>query len=120
MNHDELFWSSSDNEDDDMNDEPASVKKEGNDCLGDDHDMAESSHATAFISEDAIRESWSQEVGNMCSLVEQIICSKSFQDKKSETLINSWRRIQIFHLFLFTVIHPGIDNGLKKAILAKI
>ena len=49
LNQDELFWLSSDNEDDDMTDEPTSVNKEGNDCLGADQDMAESSHATAFI-----------------------------------------------------------------------
>ena len=46
VSQDELFWSSSDNEDDD---EPASVNKEGTDYLGNDHDMTRSSHAIALV-----------------------------------------------------------------------
>ena len=66
-------FNDTDNKDEDMNGEPASVNKLENDRLGDNHDMVKSSHATAFIDEDAIRESWSQEPGNMCFLVKQII-----------------------------------------------
>ena len=66
MNQDELFWSSSDNEDDDMKDEPASVNEEGNEYLGDDHDMAESSHATTFIN---------GEKGNIIEFITSRVCS---------------------------------------------